>query len=249
MHSVCAQDCPMLLAFYTFLSDVFKLLTLTIAVNIWKDQVFYMLKPVLFCIADINQTFVNWRTEEKMGLGEGEEASAPVVAGVKDLMVCMKDTGMYLKLTLPNTILRQKIKDIGRMRLQRSAGLTSISGFNCSTLIAMWAPIVEQIKCTVDTVKGNLKSNFCMHPSIHTHILWFQKQTFSQPPPPLLTPIKVGLKTDESLQKSRIILFQTLHMHCSFAQPSSLPPSTFWNWVIMILGQNFSLASSLENQT
>ncbi len=40
-------------------SDVFKLLTLTIAVNISKDQVFYMLKPVLFCIADINQTFVN----------------------------------------------------------------------------------------------------------------------------------------------------------------------------------------------
>jgi hypothetical protein len=158
----------------TFLCDVFKLLTLTIAVNISKDQVFYMLKPMLFCIADINQTFCelkNRRKEEKTGLGDGEEASAPVVAGVKDLMVCMKDTGMYLKLTLPNTILRQKIKDIGRMRLQRSAGLTSISGFNCSTLIAMWAPIVEQIKCTVDTVKGNLKSNLCMHPSIHTHIL------------------------------------------------------------------------------
>lgn len=168
---------------YTFLPDVFKLLTLTIAVNIWKDQVFYMLKPVLFCIADINQTFVNWRTEEKTGLGEGEEASAPVVAGVKDLMVCMKDTGMYLKLTLPNTILRQKIKDIGRMRLQRSAGLTSISGFNCSTLIAMWAPIVEQIKCTVDTVKGNLKSNFCMHPPIHTHFMISKTNIFPAFPP------------------------------------------------------------------
>lgn len=185
-----------------------------------------------------------------MGLGEGEEASAPVVAGVKDLMVCMKDTGMYLKLTLPNTILRQKIKDIGRMRLQRSAGLTSISGFNCSTLIAMWAPIVEQIKCTVDTVKGNLKSNFCMHPSIHPHThFMISKKLFSQPRPPLLTQIKAGLKTDESLQKSRIILFWTLHMHCSFTKLSSLPPSTFWNWVIMIRGQNFSLASSLENQT
>jgi len=50
---------------YTFLSDVFKLLTLTIAVNISKDQVFYMLKPMLFCIADINQTFCELKNRRK----------------------------------------------------------------------------------------------------------------------------------------------------------------------------------------
>ncbi len=33
---------------------------------------------------------------------------ALVMAGVKDLMVCMEDTWMHFKLTLPNMILRQK---------------------------------------------------------------------------------------------------------------------------------------------
>ncbi len=227
MHSVCSQDCPMLLAFTHFSLMYLSFWLSPLLSTSQKTKFSTCSNQCYFVLRILTRLFANWRTEEKTGLEDGEEASAPVVAGVKDLMVCMKDTGMYLKLTLPNTILRQKIKDIGRMRLQRSAGLTSISGFNCSTLIAMWAPIVEQIKCTVDTVKGNLKSNLCMHPSIHTHILWFQKQIFSQPPPPLLTPIKAGLKADESLQKSRIILFWTLHMHCSFTLLSSLPPSTF----------------------
>lgn len=88
----------------------------------------------------------------------------PVVAGVKDLIVCMKETGMYRKLTFPRTMLRQNTADIGKMRLHRSTGLTSMSGLIFNTLMAMWAPMVEQMKCTVDTVSGNLKSSFC-----HTH--------------------------------------------------------------------------------
>lgn len=90
--------------------------------------------------------------------------SIPVVAGVKDLIVCMKETGIYRKLTFPRTMLRQNTADMGKMRLHRSTGLTSMSGLIFNTLIAMWAPTVEQMKCTVDTVSGNLKSSFC-----HTH--------------------------------------------------------------------------------
>jgi hypothetical protein len=84
----------------------------------------------------------------------------PVVAGVKDLIVCMKETGMYRRLTFPSTILMQKTNDIGNIRLQRSSGSTSINGFTLKTLIAIYDPTAEHMKCTHDTDRGNLKSNF-----------------------------------------------------------------------------------------
>lgn len=59
----------------------------------------------------------------------------PVVAGVNDLMVCMNETGMYRKLTFPNTMLIQKITDIGNTLLQTSSGSTITSGFSLNTLI------------------------------------------------------------------------------------------------------------------
>jgi hypothetical protein len=45
----------------------------------------------------------------------------PVVAGVKDLIVCMKETGMYRRLTFPSTIFMQKTNDIGNILFQRSS--------------------------------------------------------------------------------------------------------------------------------
>lgn len=83
-----------------------------------------------------------------------------MVAGVNDLIVCIKDTGMYLKLTLPNTMLIQNTKDIGKILLQRSSGSTVISGLSFSTLITTCAPSAEMMKWTQDTERGNLKSNF-----------------------------------------------------------------------------------------
>lgn len=83
-----------------------------------------------------------------------------VVAGVNDLIVCIKETGMYLKLTFPNTMLIQKTNDIGNILLQRSSESTSISGLIFSILIATYAPIEEHMKCTHDTERGNLKSSF-----------------------------------------------------------------------------------------
>ena len=85
----------------------------------------------------------------------------PVVAGVKDLIVCMKETGMQRRLTFPSTIFMQKTNDIGNILFQRSSGSTSISGLALSTWIATYAPIEEHMKWTQDTVRGNLKSSFC----------------------------------------------------------------------------------------
>jgi hypothetical protein len=60
-----------------------------------------------------------------------------VVAGVKDLMVCINDTGIYLRLTFPKTIFMQKTKDMGNILLHLSSGSTSIRGFIFSTFMAM----------------------------------------------------------------------------------------------------------------
>ena len=87
-------------------------------------------------------------------------SSKPVVAGVNDFIVCMKETGMYLKLTFPNTMLIQKTNDIGNILLQRSSGSTSISGLSFRTLIAKYAPKEEHMKWMHDTERGNLKSSF-----------------------------------------------------------------------------------------
>lgn len=84
----------------------------------------------------------------------------PVVAGVNDFMVCIKETGMYRKLTFPKTMFMQNTNDIGKILLHRSSASTTISGFSFSTLITRYAPIAEQMKCIHDTVKGNLKSSF-----------------------------------------------------------------------------------------
>lgn len=83
-----------------------------------------------------------------------------VVAGVKDFIVCMKDTGMYRKLTFPSTMFMQKTNDIGNILLHRSSGSTEISGLIFRILITTYAPKAEHMKCIHDTVKGNLKSNF-----------------------------------------------------------------------------------------
>uniref|UniRef100_A0A0A9GZ82 Uncharacterized protein n=1 Tax=Arundo donax TaxID=35708 RepID=A0A0A9GZ82_ARUDO len=60
-----------------------------------------------------------------------------VVAGVKDFIVCMKETGMYRRLTFPNTMFMQNTNDIGNILLHLSSEATSISGFVLSTLIAI----------------------------------------------------------------------------------------------------------------
>jgi len=83
------------------------------------------------------------------------------VAGVNDFIVCIKETGMYRRLTFPNTMLIQNTNDIGNILRQRSAGSTVISGLSFSTLITTYPPMAEQIKWTHETVRGNLKSNFC----------------------------------------------------------------------------------------
>ncbi len=41
------------------------------------------------CIVNMKHTFMNWNTIKKKGGGGEEASSAPIVAGVKDLMVCM----------------------------------------------------------------------------------------------------------------------------------------------------------------
>jgi len=84
-----------------------------------------------------------------------------VVAGVNDFIVCIKETGMYRRLTFPSTMLMQNTNDIGKILFQRSSGSTVISGLSFSTLITIYAPMAEQIKWTHDTDRGNLKSNFC----------------------------------------------------------------------------------------
>lgn len=89
----------------------------------------------------------------------------PVVAGVKDFIVCMNETGIYLKLTFPNTILMQKTNDMGNILLQQSSGSTSINGLSLSNLITIYAPTAEHMKWIHDTVRGNLKSRFCIHKS------------------------------------------------------------------------------------
>jgi hypothetical protein len=73
----------------------------------------------------------------------------------------MKETGMYRRLTFPNTMFMQNTNDMGNILLHRSSEATSISGFTLSTLIAVYAPIEEHMKCTQDTVRGNWNSNFC----------------------------------------------------------------------------------------
>lgn len=85
----------------------------------------------------------------------------PVVAGVKDLIVCMKETGMYLRLMFPNTMLIQKTNDIGKILFHLSSGSTTINGLIFRTLITMYAPIDEHMKWTHETDNGNLKSSFC----------------------------------------------------------------------------------------
>jgi len=52
-------------------------------------------------------------------------------------MVCMKETGMYRRLTFPSTMFMQNTNDIGNILLHRSSEATSISGFIFRTLIAM----------------------------------------------------------------------------------------------------------------
>lgn len=73
----------------------------------------------------------------KMTEIEKAHNQVPVVAGVKDLIVCMKETGMYRRLTFPSTIFMQKTNDIGNILFQRSSDSTSISGFALSTWIAI----------------------------------------------------------------------------------------------------------------
>lgn len=92
---------------------------------------------------------------------ETGDLNQPVVAGVNDLIVCIKETGIYLRLTFPRTILMQKTNDMGNILLQRSSGSISINGFIFKTLIAKYDPMAEHIKWTHDTDRGNLKSNFC----------------------------------------------------------------------------------------
>ena len=84
-----------------------------------------------------------------------------MVAGVNDFIVCIKETGMYRRLTFPNTMLIQNTNDIGNILRQRSSGSTVISGLSFSTLITTYPPMAEQIKWTDETHRGNLKSNFC----------------------------------------------------------------------------------------
>jgi hypothetical protein len=55
----------------------------------------------------------------------------------------------------------QKTNDMGKILLQRSSGSTWMSGLALTTWIATYAPIEEQMKCTQETVRGNLKSSFC----------------------------------------------------------------------------------------
>jgi hypothetical protein len=66
-----------------------------------------------------------------------------VVAGVKikDLIVCMKETGMYRGLTFPSTMFTQNTSGIGNILLHRSADATSTSGFVFSTLIATYSTL------------------------------------------------------------------------------------------------------------
>lgn len=59
-------------------------------------------------------------------------------------------------------MLKQNTQDIGIILLQWSLRSTSISGLTLSNLIAMYAPIAEQIKWMHDTVRGNVKSSFCI---------------------------------------------------------------------------------------
>ena len=80
---------------------------------------------------------------------------------MNDFIVCIKETGMYRRLTFPRTMLIQNTNDIGKILLQRSSGSTVISGLSFSNLITTYAPMDEQIKWTQETDKGNLKSNFC----------------------------------------------------------------------------------------
>lgn len=104
------------------------------------------------------------RTEHKRSLCfllRKSSKRKPVVAGVKDLIVCMKETGMYLRLMFPNTMLIQKTNDIGKILFHRSSGSTTINGLILRTLITMYAPIDEHMKWTHETDNGNLKSSFC----------------------------------------------------------------------------------------
>lgn len=78
-------------------------------------------------------------------------------------MVCIKETGMYRRLTFPKTMLIQNTNDIGKILLHRSIGSTTMSGLSLSTLITRYAPTAEHMKCTQDTVKGNLNSSFYKH--------------------------------------------------------------------------------------
>ena len=54
-----------------------------------------------------------------------------MVAGVRDLTVCMKDTGMEERLMLPSTMLTQNTQAIGNTRAHRSDAFTSTRGFSC----------------------------------------------------------------------------------------------------------------------
>jgi len=80
---------------------------------------------------------------------------------VNDFIVCIKETGIYRRLTFPSTMLIQNTNDIGKILLQRSSGSTVISGLSFSTLITTYPPMAEQMKWMQDTDSGNLKSNFC----------------------------------------------------------------------------------------
>jgi len=55
-----------------------------------------------------------------------------VVAGVKDLMVCMKETGMEERETFPSTMLRQNTAAMGNTRDHWSEGFTSTRGRSCA---------------------------------------------------------------------------------------------------------------------
>jgi len=62
------------------------------------------------------------------------------------LIVCIKETGMYLRLIFPNTMLIQNTNDIGKILLHLSSGSTTIKGLSFKTLITMYAPIDEHMK-------------------------------------------------------------------------------------------------------